>query len=148
MWSFRLYGSWRAVTPAPRPQPASAATPVTSPRHADFVSGQQLKAAEAAAQVRDRKPTLTDADKAADAADQQMLDRYKASHSVPRTTGIDVAKLPDDPPQAVRDVSPDPVPDPDTHVLPSASPDIRATGWDGDDAGGPSRASHTSGLQS
>ncbi len=105
--------------PGAQTQPAAPTTPVTSPRHADFVCGQQLKAAEAAAQIRDRKPVLSDADKAADAADQQLIDRYKASHGIPRTTGIDIARLPDDPPQAVRDTSPDPVPHPDTHVLPS-----------------------------
>ena len=105
--------------PGAQTQPAAPTTPVTSPRHADFVSGQQLKAAEAEAQIRDRKPVLSDADKAADAADQQLIDRYKASHGIPRTTGIDIARLPDDPPQAVRDTSPDPVPHPDTHVLPS-----------------------------
>ncbi len=64
--------------PGAQTQAALPSTPVTSPRHADFVSGQQLKAAEAAAQVRDRKPVLSDADKAADAADQQLVDRYKA----------------------------------------------------------------------
>ncbi len=113
--------------PSSRASRAAAATPVTSPRHADFVSGQQLKAAEAAAQIRDRKPTLSDADKAADAADQQLLDRYKASHGIPRTTGIDMARLPDDPPQAVRDTSPEPVPHPDTHVLPSHPTSPRAS---------------------
>ena len=102
-----------------QPAPAAPATSITSPRHPDFVSGQQLKAAEAAAQIRDRKPVLSDADKAADAADQQLLDRYKASHGIPRTTGVDIARLPDDAPQAVRDTSPEPVPHPDTHVLPS-----------------------------
>ncbi len=114
-----LPGGQLAVQPGQLAPAAAAATPVTSPRHADFVSAQQLKAAEDAAQIRDRKPTLTDADKAADEADQQLIDQYKASHGIPRTTGIDVAKLPDDPPQAVRDTSSEPVPHPDTHVLPS-----------------------------
>ncbi len=109
-------GSLRHSRASPRPLPLRPsprrATPISSP-------ASNSRPAEAAAQIRDRKPTLSDADKAADAADQQLLDRYKASHGIPRTTGIDVAKLPDDPPQAVRDTSPEPVPHPDTHVLPS-----------------------------
>lgn len=77
--------------------PPAAAAPTVSPAHPDFVSAQQLKAADAAADARGKKPTLSAADKAADADYQKMVDRYKASHGIPRTTGIDIPKLPDDP---------------------------------------------------